>query len=92
MPRCRPTRLALQSRRAALGEALTDVEHPGLGQPKLGGDCCIGLPCLTQPDHLPPALLLRLRRQAPHVQVFHDVSYLGTAATTFKNAAAGSIG
>ncbi|WP_456306852.1 hypothetical protein, partial [Paracraurococcus lichenis] len=92
MPRHRPARLALQPRRAVLGEALADAENPGLGQPDLGCDRGLGLPCLTQPDHLSPALLLRLWRQAPHVHVLHDVSYLGTTDQTVKNAAAGSIG
>ena len=43
----------------------------------------------AQPDHLPPSLLLRLRRQAPHVYVLHCSGYLGTAGEYLKNTGAG---
>src|SRR3954465_14218732 len=87
----RPTRLALQPRRATLRKALANVKDPGRGQPDLGRDRRIGLPRLAQPNHLPPSLLLRLRRQAPHVYVLHCSGYLGTAGKYLKNTGAGSI-
>src|SRR3954470_2270855 len=87
----RPTPLAFQPRRATLRKALADIKDPGRGQPDLGRDRRIGLPRLTQPNHLPPSLLLRLRRQAPHVYVLHCASYLGTAGRFLKNTGAGSI-
>src|SRR3954469_3895790 len=87
----RPTPLAFQPRRATLRKALADIKDPGRGQPDLGRDRRIGLPCLAQPNHLPPSLLLRLRRQAPHVYVLHGSSYLGTAGRLLKKTGAGSI-
>src|SRR3954469_2826636 len=87
----RPTPLAFQPRRATLRKALANVKDPGRGQPNLGRDRRIGLPRLAQPNHLPPSLLLRLRRQAPHVYVLHCSGYLGTAGKYLKNTGAGSI-
>src|SRR3954454_12327795 len=87
----RPAPLAFQPRRATLRKALADIKDPGRGQPDLGRDRRIGLPRLAQPNHLPPSLLLRLRRQAPHVYVLHCSGYLGTAGRFLKNTGAGSI-
>jgi len=76
MPRLGPARAGLQPGRAPLGVALADIEHPGRAQPRLRRDRIVGLACLAQADHLPPAFLLRRRRQLAHVHVLH-AAHLG---------------
>src|SRR5215218_10903796 len=71
VPPLRPARAGLQPGRAPLGEALADVEHPGRAQPHLRPDRVVSLAGSAQPDHLPPAFLLRRRRQLAHVHVLH---------------------
>ena len=71
MPRLGPARAGLQPGRTPLGEALADVEHPGRAQPDLRRDRVVSLAGSAQPDHLPPAFLLRRRRQLAHVHVLH---------------------
>jgi hypothetical protein len=66
-----PARAAPQPGRAPLGEAPADVEHPGLGQPDLRRDGGVGHAGPAQADDLPPAFLLRRRRQLAHVHVLH---------------------
>ena len=74
--RCGPAWATLQPRRAPLGEAPTDVEHPGPRQPDLGRGRIMGQPGLAQPDHLPPALFPGGGRQLAHVYLFH-AAHLG---------------
>jgi hypothetical protein len=88
--RLRPAPAALQPGRAPLGEAATDVEHPGPRQPHLGRDRVVGLPGLPEPDHLPSALLLRRGRQLAHVHVLHP-GQLGPPPSNFNFTRAGSI-
>jgi hypothetical protein len=71
IPRLRPAWAGLQASRAPLGEALADIEYPGLGQPDLRRDRIVRQAGLAQADDLPPALLLRGRRQLAHVQMLH---------------------
>jgi len=66
-----PTRAGLQSGRALLGKARSEIKHLGLGQPNLHRDGGIGHAGLAQTDHPPPAFLLRGRRQLAHVHLLH---------------------
>ena len=64
--------------------------YPVLRQPDLGADLLVGQAALTQADHLAPTLLLRRRRQTPHVYMNHT-SNMGTYPPRSKTAPAGSI-
>src|SRR3954467_9590976 len=86
----RATLAGLQPQLPAFPEPLADVEHPVAGQPDLQANRLIGQPTLAQADHLPPTLLLRLRRQAPHVPMFHHQE-IGTPQPLSKTARTGSI-
>jgi hypothetical protein len=71
IPRLGPARAGLQAGPAPLGEALSDVEHPGPRQPDLRRDRVVGQPGLPKPDHLPPPLFLRRCWQLAHVHMLH---------------------
>jgi hypothetical protein len=73
-----------------LGKTPADVEHARRAQSRLRRDRFIGQAALTQPDHLPPPLLLRCRWELAHIFMFHP-SKLGRNATIFKTTQTGSI-
>ena len=64
-----PSNAGNVARQNALTADIRDVDHPGPAQPHLLGDRPTGQAALAQPDHLPPALLLRRGRQLANVHM-----------------------